>query len=381
MPQAEAYATERSMTELYKPGVGPVSRREAIGRVAAAGLGALSMLRGIPLNAQSSAGPVTTPPLDRNFPVPAAWPTELKKLAPNVYTYIQAGGPGLGSGAGVSNAGIIVGDEHLMVIDTLGQPIMVNDLKTRVRNAVGNKPYGRVIDTHQHADHVGGNQFFMPAEIVGHTFCRETVLTMAAALPPGAKFDKREGWADGTEDKKLIAPGTTFSDKMTYYYGKTPVELIHPGVAHTWGDLMVYLPEYKILFAADVAFFRITPFTHQGHVSQWIDVIDKVMAMDVDTIIPGHGPVGGKKELAEMRDYFVILKREARKRFDAGMSPGKAAADIKMGKFDNWFGSERNLLNTFRLYCEFDGTITPMLDLPRMARATEEYNAILKARA
>jgi cyclase len=102
--------------------------------------------------------------------------------------------------------------------------------------------------------------------------------------------------------------------------------------------------------------------------------------MDVETIVPGHGPIGGKNELAEVREYFLILKREARKRFDAGMSPGKAAADIKMGKFDNWIGAERNLLNTFRLYNEFDGTLTPIWDLDRLRRAIEEYNSIPKAR-
>jgi glyoxylase-like metal-dependent hydrolase (beta-lactamase superfamily II) len=168
---------------------------------------------------------------------------------------------------------------------------------------------------------------------------------------------------------------------MTYFYGGTEVRLLHLGVGHTWGDLVVYIPEHKVMFASDVAFFTVTPFTHQGHATQWLDVVDKVMAMDVDAIIPGHGPIGTKKDLAEMREYFVVLKREARKRFDSGMSPGKAAADIRMGKFDNWIGAERNLLNTFRLYCEFDGTITPMLDLVRMKTATDEYNALIKMRA
>ncbi len=368
------------MTKRHNGEVGRISRRDAIALAMGGGLGIASLLRGNVARAQSGAGPVTTPPPDPNFPKPAAWKTELRKVGPNVFAYIQAGGPGQGNGAGVSNAGIIVGDDHLMVIDTLGQPLMVKDLMTAVRNTIGNKPFGRVVDTHQHADHVGGNQFFMPAEIVGHSFCRETVLTMAAALPPGAKFQQRAGWADGTEDRKLIPPSTTFTDKMTYHYGSTVVELLHLGVGHTWGDVVVYLPESKVLFASDVAFFSITPFAHQGHVTQWLQVVDKILAMEVDTIIPGHGPIGGKKELAEMADYFRMLKREARKRFDAGMSPGKAAADIKMGKFDNWIGAERNLLNTFRLYCEFDGSLTPMLDVDRMGRATEEYNAIQKSR-
>ena len=366
--------------KLRNDNVGGMSRREALGQVAAVGLGMVSMLRGSVARAQLGAPPVVTPPPDPKFPIPASWKTELRKLGPNVFSYIQAGGVGQGSGAGVSNSGIIVGDDHLLVIDTLGQPLLVKALMTAVRSTIGNKPFGRVINTHQHSDHVGGNQFFMPAEIVAHPFCRETVVQMAAAMPPDAKFEKHSGWADGTEDRRLIVPGTTVTDKLTYYYNGTAVEIFHPGVAHTWGDLMVYLPDYKILFAGDIAVFSLTPWTHNGNVTEWLKVLDKIMGMDIETIVPGHGPIGGKNELAEVREYFLILKREARKRFDAGMSPGKAAADIKMGKFDNWIGAERNLLNTFRLYCEFDGTLKPALDMNRLRRAIDEYNAILRAR-
>jgi hypothetical protein len=98
--------------------------------------------------------------------------------------------------------------------------------------------------------------------------------------------------------------------------------------------------------------------------------------MDVDTIIPGHGPVGGKKELAEMAEYFRVLKVEAKKRHDAKMSAGEAAADIKMGKFDNWMGPERIVMNTVRLYDEFNGTLTPDIDNENTKRAIAEFNSI-----
>jgi cyclase len=368
------------MAKLQNNEIAKVSRREAVTRLMAAGLGMASLLHGNIASAQVGAPSVVTPPKDPKFPLPASWNTELIKLRPNVYAYVQAGGVGRGSGAGVSNAGVIVGEDHLLLIDTLGEPMLVDALKTAIRNRIGNKPVGRVIDTHQHGDHVGGNQFFMPVEIVGHPFCRDTVAKMAADLPPGAKFDRKEGWANGTEEKKLIAPTATIANRQTYHYNKIAVEVSHPGVAHTWGDLMVYLPEHKILFAADIAVFNMTPWTHNGNVAQWLEVIDKIMGMDVETIIPGYGPIGGKKELAEVREYFVLLQREARKRFDAGMSPGKAATDINFGKFENWIGAERNLLNTFRIYGEFDGSQTPVLDVQGMNRAADEYNAIIKQR-
>jgi hypothetical protein len=97
--------------------------------------------------------------------------------------------------------------------------------------------------------------------------------------------------------------------------------------------------------------------------------------MDVQTIVPGHGPIGGKAELAEMRDYLVLLKKEARARYDAKMTAGAAAADIRMGKYDNWIGPERIVMDTARFYDEFSGTLRPEVNTEAIRRATEEYNA------
>ena len=76
---------------------------------------------------------------------------------------------------------------------------------------------------------------------------------------------------------------------------------------------MAYLPQHKILFAADLAFFHLTPYCHNAYVSKWMESMEKVMKWDVDVIVPGHGPVGGKKDLAEALDYFRFLKPEVGK--------------------------------------------------------------------
>jgi len=148
------------------------------------------------------------------------------------------------------------------------------------------------------------------------------------------------------------------------------------GPAHTWGDVIVYLPQRKILFAADIAFFYVTPAGQNGHIPRWMQAIDRIMGMDVEIIVPGHGPLGTKKELAETRAYLDLLAQEVKKRYMAGMRPGQAAADIDMGRFAKWTNPERNVWNTIRLYAEFDGTLTPEMDVAATNRAMAEYNGI-----
>jgi cyclase len=357
-----------------------LNRREAIKRGSRAAVGIAALVNSGPglalLEAQLPVA--TSPPSDPRYPQVPSWKTELRQLAPNVFAYIQGGGPGQAN-QGVSNGGFIVGEDHLLAIDAYGAPFHTKAFLAAASQATGNKPFRRLINTHHHGDHVNGNQFFPAVEIISHPYCRDEVLKVVATTP--ARWDKRDGWADGTEERKVVVPSTTLEGKMVYHYGTTAVEVEFVGPAHTYGDLIVYVPQYKILFLSDIAFYYVAPFAHNAHVGKWLDTIDRIQKMDVETIVPGHGPIGGKKELAEMADYFRMLQPEVKKRYDAGMTPGRAAADIKLGRFDNWIGPERVVMNTVRLYNELKGTGGPSMDLEGTRRATDEYNAILASRA
>jgi cyclase len=309
------------------------------------------------------------------YPEIPSWKTELRQLAPNVYAYTQATGPGVDN-ASLSNAGLIVGDDHLMAIDALGPPLHAKAFIAAAKKATG-KSFGRLVNTHHHRDHTNGNCFFLPAEIVSHEFCRQAVIDQGIPQHP---YDNRPQWQAGMNELKLAPPTMTFTDRMTYHYGGTLVELIFNGPAHTWGDVMVYLPQRKILFAADIAFFYVTPAGQNGHITRWIQAIDRIMGMDVAVVVPGHGPLGTKKELAETRAYLDLLAREVKKRYTAGMRPGQAAADIDMGRFAKWTNPERNVWNTIRLYAEFNSTLTPDMDVAATNRAMEEYNALMATR-
>jgi cyclase len=361
-----------------KSGVSRLSRREAIQVGAGALLGSAAILAGTgemaKLPAQGPAAVQATPPpaTDPKYPLPPAWNRELKQLAPNIYAYIQGGGPGV-SAAGVSNPGMIAGSDYLLAIDATQGPIPANAFIAASKQATG-KDFGRLVNTHHHGDHVNGNQFFTHAEILSHPYCRDECVKAAATTPK--MWDKAPGVAEGTEERKLVPPSVTFKDDLTYFIGGTEVQFKFAGPAHTWGDMMAYLPKYKILFAGDVAFFWVAPYANNSFITKWIEVCDKIAGWDVDVIVPGHGPIGGKKELAEMANYFRVLGVEARKRYDAKMTPGAAAAEIRLGRFDNWIGPERLIMDVVRWYEEWDSTLTPDYNAMAVREATIEYNQV-----
>jgi cyclase len=370
-----------------------LTRREVMARTAWAGIGATAGMIAAggleklwadmqPRVDESSprifgASVTPLPPIDDRYPIVPTWKTELKQLAPNVYAYQQEGGTGH-INAGISNGGLFVGDDSLLVFDALGYPVQAKAFIAAAKQAGGGKPISHLINSHHHGDHVAGNQFFLPTQISSHPYCRQEVLKAIPGTP--ASWPKFEGQADGTEVRKLAPPTVTFEDNLVYYIGGNRVEFRFVGPAHTWGDLVAYLPEHKILFAADLAFFHLVPYCHNAHISKWMEAMDNVMKMDVDVIVPGHGPVGGKKDLAESAEYFRFLKPEVKKRYDAKMSPGAAAADLKMGKYDNWMGPERTVMNTVRLYDEFNGTLTADIDVEGTKQAILEYNSIKAAK-
>ena len=106
--------------------------------------------------------------------------------------------------------------------------------------------------------------------------------------------------------------------------------------------------------------------------------------MDVDLIVPGHGPIGSKKDLAAMREYLELVTREARRRYDAGMSPGRAAAEIEvaMRRYDDWVDPAANRVpaSTARLYAECGGILTPEREGEAagalMRETAEEFNKV-----
>ena len=308
-----------------------------------------------------------------NFITPEGWKTGIEEVAPKVYAYIQAYGE-----LGVSNAGLLVDRAGAMAVDALMVPSMTRRFLAAMKK-VTTKPVTRLVNTHHHIDHVGGNFLLREAEIISHTYCRAEIVR--TGLPVEFLQQRIPRFAAEFPKLKLAVPEVTFEDRLVFHQAGRVVELRHLGPAHTFGDALVYLPKDKLLFAGDLAFYYVTPLAFQGHVGNWTKVADRILKMDVETIVPGHGPIGGKKELREMRAYLALIRREAKKRFDAGMSAEQAARDVKLGIYARWREPERILPNILRLYQEFRNELDQPLDMLQVFKGMRQFRAELYGHA
>jgi glyoxylase-like metal-dependent hydrolase (beta-lactamase superfamily II) len=308
--------------------------------------------------------------MGRNPVAKTAEDATMRELARGVYAYIQRHGE-----LGVSNAGLVVDREGSMAIDALMVPSMTRRFLSAIKK-VTSTPVARLINTHHHVDHTGGNYLFAGAEIVSHARCRDEIIRTGLNVKVLRQLMPR--FASEYPRLKLSAPAVTFEDALVFHQAGRRVEVRHLGPAHTYGDALVYLQEDRLLFSGDLAFFYVTPLAFQGHVGNWIKVADRILEMDVETIIPGHGPIGGKQQLAEMRSYLVLLRREAKKRFRAGMSPQEASRDIRLGIYSAWREPERILPNVMRLYQEFrnelDVSLDPRLVFEEMRTLSQDFS-------
>jgi cyclase len=342
-------------------------------RAVLAGLGAVTLASRV--SSSVAAGPAAPAPGIPGGAAPATdIRSELKLLAPNVYAFLQREAPGQ-SNFSVSNFGIVAGPRSLLAIDAGGGPQHARNFIAAAKPL--GKPFDRVILTHEHPDHIVGlTQFPADVEIVAQEETRSQMVKMGQPPTP-AYWATNPAWGNARDVNRVILPTVTFRDRMAVFYGDTEVDFVWPGRAHTSGDALIRIPVARVIFLGDIGFFGVTPLNGSGFIVDWIKVCDGLLQdPEAQTLVPGHGPVGGKPELKEMREYLALLLREGRRSYDAGISAGRAAAQLDLGKYASWTDADRVATNMARLYSEFRGTIGPDMDRDLARQAVEEYSRL-----
>ena len=234
----------------------------------------------------------------------------LTKISDSVYSYVDCQGACAKNSFG-SNAGIIIGKDFLVAVDALMSAKEAQRFIKDIRK-ISNKPIKFLIDTHYHSDHTLGNVEFakLGAIIISQENARKNMEKAGAGMVQHA--EKSGLSPQDLKDTKVTHPTLTFKERVTLYLGNNKVEIIYPGPAHTSGNVIVYVPREKVLFAGDLLFTDFHPYLGEADIAGWVKVLDRLMAMDVTKIIPGHGPLSTKKDLADLKTYLLVFDQKAK---------------------------------------------------------------------
>lgn len=234
----------------------------------------------------------------------------LLKIVENVYIFSTLDySPARSYGA---NVGIIVGNEGILIIDTLISSKGARELIENIRK-ISDKPIKWAINTHHHSDHSFGNAEFkkLGAAIISQEKCLERMKDYSTKRLQD--FLKDETIANAFEGTEIVYPTVTFSEKMTINVDDIKVELYNSGHTHTLGSSFVYLPAQKIMFTGDIVFTDSHANLIEGDLEGWYKALDYMNSFDVDKVVPGHGPIASKESMAQMKQYLITFDDNAKR--------------------------------------------------------------------
>ena len=283
----------------------------------------------------------------------------LHDLGNSVYAYLQPNGSW-----GWSNSGIIVDGETSLLVDTLYDLTLTGEMLTTMRRAIpAATSIDMLVNTHANGDHCYGNQLVEGARIIASSRTAEEMLEMppdrmhmllqqADHLGALGAFAKRAFGPFDFENITLTPPNVTFEGRLDLRVGTKAVQLLEVGPAHTRGDTLVYVPDDRVIFTGDILFIEGHPIVWAGPVSNWIRACETILSLDVETIVPGHGPITDKQGVTRLKGYFEYLQSEVSRCYQAGMSVQEAAQHISLDAYATWLDPERIVINIASIYRE-----------------------------
>jgi cyclase len=232
------------------------------------------------------------------------------------------------SGEG-GNVAVYVTSEGVVLVDDMFDRNHA-DILAQVKS-VTDKPLKYVLNTHQHDDHAGGDFKMLPiAEVIAHKNARANLV------------DIKQPYYEDTPGTPIGLPRLTFSDEASVFLGGKEVRAKHFGRGHTSGDAIIYFPDLKVIHTGDLFLGRRPPsgaapapnrpagvniyvdYAQGGSFFEWTKTLDGALTLDFDTVIPGHGPVSTKADLAAFRADIETM----RSRLAGMVKQGKSKNDI-----------------------------------------------------
>jgi cyclase len=278
----------------------------------------------------------------------------LTEIASGVYAWIGVNGD--------SNAGAVQTSDGLLAIDAQQTKELGRSFRAAIEKATG-RSTTQLVDTHLHLDHTAGNVAFADIPILAQEITLRSMeaflgaasdnrwlvsdpgqklhlffgSNLQALVPPG---DPLERWflervsGPGYDTIELIGPSETFGDRMVFQHTEGALYADYWGPAHCDGDLILHIPCQNIAFLGDLLFVGRFPWLGDCDLNGWISHLDRILTLDIDTVVPGHGGIGTLKEVAEFHDLLTSLRTAVQVAVSAGWSEEAAVRDISLPQYE-----------------------------------------------
>lgn len=262
---------------------------------------------------------------------------EVREVKPRVFVWVpediidQDGDPQFGR---AGTAGFIITPDAVVVVDTTNSPFHARELLYEIRRRT-DAPVKYVINTGSSADHVLGNEVFVDqqASIVSTSTAQAEMRRYQQSLARRLEEDWR--LQSRLRGFHPTLPSQTFQAEFPLNVSGQEIKLLNANPASPTGNLMVYLPEAKVLFLGDLYengyFPRLDTHSPRKDLRRWIELLEQVENWDVGTYVPGHGQPGGKKELAEFRQFLQWLTHEVETRIKERKSFDQVKQELESG--------------------------------------------------
>src|SRR3954449_4916570 len=224
-------------------------------------------------------------------------PETAVEVSDGIFAYVQPDGSWY-----INNTGFIAGSRGVVSVDASSTVDRTRAFQAAIAKVTG-APVRTLINTHHHGDHTYGNFLFEGATIVGREGIRELIMKWGGpeALPP--VWDPVD-WGD----VEIAPPFLTFTDQIKVYADDLECHVSYVGTpAHTTNDSIVWIPERRVLFSGDLLFNGGTPFLLQGSVTGARGTVERLLALEPEIVVPGHGDVCGPEALQQCADYLDFV--------------------------------------------------------------------------
>jgi cyclase len=284
---------------------------------------------------------------------------QIERLADGVYAAIASE-----QGYASCNAGIIDIGDRTVLFDTFITPEAARDLLSATEQLTSNK-ITHVINSHEHNDHIRGNQVFdSEVDIISTALTREAIarneprniksekktilkeISNAQSKLNAEKDPKRrrelsllisvmQGVSESHPELKTRLPNITFKHELTIHGTERTIELL-PLAGHTFSDVVLYLSKERIAFMGDLLFVNMHPYLASGSPEKWKQSLAKVEGLETKIVVPGHGPVGRFADLTAMSLYIKSLETIVANMIKSGKPVEQASLETIPSPFDTW---------------------------------------------